>query len=134
MLPAAAWANHASSTVAMQLPELKITSIQSGPLHALPSQCGEGQLRVIPCGVEDREIVGTVVRVYKDVKILGMTNNPSIVCQGMPTIYEKRHLRCLYGHQRPTVKSAGMGSRFTPRGEHPDIPTFLSLSNLKVRG
>src|SRR5262245_7600695 len=55
----------------------------------------EGQLRVIPGGVEDLESVGSVVRVYKDVKILGMTSNPSIVRQGMPTTYEKRHLRCL---------------------------------------
>jgi hypothetical protein len=91
----------------------------------------EGQLRVIPCGVEDLESMGTVVRVDKDVKILGMANNAGIVCQGIPTTYEKRHLRCLYGQQRLAVKSAGMGSRFTPRGEHPDIHTFLISIELK---
>ena len=40
----------------------------------------EGQLRVIPYGVEDLESMGTVVRIYKDVKILGVANNAGIVC------------------------------------------------------
>src|SRR4030095_10912881 len=42
----------------------------------------KGQLRVIPCGVEDLESVGTMMWVYKDIKILGMANNAGIVCQG----------------------------------------------------
>ena len=60
-----------------------------------------------------------MVRVYKEVKILGMANNPGIVCQGISTTHEKRYLRCLQGHQRPTVKSAGLGSRFISRGGTP---------------
>jgi hypothetical protein len=87
----------------------------------------EGQLRVIPYGVEELESMGTVVRIYKDVKILGVANNAGIVCQGIPTTYEKRHLRCLYGQQCLAVKSAGMGSQFTPRGERPNMHTFLSV-------
>src|SRR4029453_8635997 len=80
----------------------------------------KGQLRVKPCGVEDLESVGTMVRVYKNIKILGMARNPGIMCQGISTTYKKRPLRCLQGHQRPTVKSAGMGSRFTPKGGTPE--------------
>src|SRR5215831_11943636 len=55
----------------------------------------KGQVRVIPCGMEDLKSVGTMMRVYKDIKVFGMANNTSIVCQGIPTAYKKRHLRGL---------------------------------------
>jgi hypothetical protein len=55
----------------------------------------KGQLRVIPCSVEDLESVGTIVRIDKDVKILGMADDTGIVCQGIPAAYETRHPGCL---------------------------------------
>jgi len=60
-----------------------------------------------------------MMRVDKEIKIFGMANNAGIMGQGIPTTHEKRHLGCLQGPQRPAVKSAGMGSRFTPKGGTP---------------